>query len=91
MAQRKRARLDIISDMLSALQNSGGEMKPTHLMYKSNLSHVQMTSYLEELVGNEMVKKVKKKNYDYVLIIDKGSEFFEKLKQMREFEKTFGL
>ena len=88
---RKRSRLDIITDMLATLQSHGGEIKPTHLMYKSNLSHVQMTSYLEELLEKELVKKVKKKNYDYIIITDKGFGFFEKLKQMREFEKTFGL
>ncbi len=88
---RKRSRLDIITDMLSALQQNGGELKPTHLMYKSNLSHVQMTSYLEELLQKELIKKVKKKNNDYIIITDQGFEFFEKLKQMREFEKTFGL
>lgn len=88
---RKRSRLDIITDMLSTLQQHGGELKPTHLMYKSNLSHVQMTSYLEELLEKEMIKKVKKKNNEYILITDKGHEFFDKLRQMREFEKTFGI
>ena len=89
--QRKRSRLDIITDMLSTLQQNGGELKPTHLMYKSNLSHVQMSSYLEELLDKDLIKKIKKNNYDYIIITDQGFEFFEKLKQMREFEKTFGL
>ena len=88
---RKRGRLDIITDMLSTLQQNGGELKPTHLMYKSNLSHVQMSSYLEELLQKEVIKKIKKKNNDYIIMTDKGFEFFDKLKQMREFEKTFGL
>ena len=88
---RKRSKLDIITDMLATLQSHGGELKPTHLMYKSNLSHVQMTSYLEELVGKELVRKVKKNNYDYITMTDKGFEFFGKLKQMREFEQAFGI
>lgn len=88
---RKRGRLDIITDMLATLQSSGGEIKPTHLMYKSNLSHVQMSSYLEELLDKELIQKIKKKTNDYIIMTDKGFEFFEKLKQMREFEKTFGL
>ena len=88
---RKRSRLDIITDMLSTIQSSRGEIKPTHLMYKSNMSHVQMTSYLDELVGKELVKKIKKKEFDYIIMTDKGHEFLGKLNQMREFEKTFGI
>jgi predicted transcriptional regulator len=88
---RKRSRLDIITDMLSTIQATRGEIKPTHLMYKSNMSHVQMTSYLDELVGKDFVRKVKKKEFDYIIMTDKGFEFLEKLKQMKEFEKTFGI
>lgn len=89
---KKRSRIDIIYDMLNAIKDKGGEIKPTHLMYKANLSHTQMTSYLEELVTSDTVKRVtKKKNYEYLVITDKGYEFIQKLSQMREFEKTFGL
>ena len=88
---KKRSRLNIINDMLASIQNSGGEIKPTHLMYKSNLSHTQMTSYLEEMLEKEVIKKIKKSNYDYIIITEKGFDFFNKLKEMREFEKTFGL
>jgi predicted transcriptional regulator len=78
--------------MLSSIQNKGGKIKPTHLMYSSNLSHIQMTSYLEELVEKSLIHKVKsKENNDYILITDTGSKFLEKLQEMKEFEKTFGL
>jgi predicted transcriptional regulator len=90
--ERKRSRLDIIADMLSSIQNKGGKIKPTHLMYKSNLSHNQMNSYLDELVAKSFVKKIKnEKNFEYVLITDNGSRFLEKLNEMEEFEKTFGI
>ena len=89
--ERKRSRIDIIVDMLASIQNHGGEIKPTHLMYKSNLSHGQMSLYLEELLEKHFVEKIKKKDYDYVIITEKGINFFHKLREMKEFEKAFGL
>ncbi len=88
---RKRERRDIILDMLISIQNKQGKIKPTHLMYKANLAYPQMQSYLENLISKELVKKVKEKNYEYIIITDTGSKFVEKIRQMKEFEKTFGL
>ena len=59
----KRSKIEIIIDMLSSIQKKGGEIKPTHLMYKANLSHKQMKKYLEELVERNFVKNEKKKNF----------------------------
>jgi predicted transcriptional regulator len=77
--------------MLESILNRGGSIKPTHLMYKSNLAHGQMHLYLEELVSKDFVKKTKKGDYDYILITDKGYEFMQKLKEIKEFERAFGL
>ena len=60
-------------------------------MYKSNLAHTQMQSYLEELISKNFVEKIKKGNNDYIIITEKGHEFVHKLKEMKEFEKAFGL
>lgn len=89
--ERKRDRTQIISDMLTAIMNKGGTIKPTHLMYKSNLAHKQMKSYLEELIDKTFIKKVEKSGYDYLMITDSGLKFLEKIKEMKEFERTFGL
>lgn len=83
--------MDIIEDMLMSIENKGGEIKPTHLMYKSNLSYTQMSSYLEELLQKELVQKIARRNYEYVIITDKGLLLLQKLKEMREFKDTFGL
>lgn len=89
MARRSRA--NIINDMLDSIQNKGGRIRQTHLMYKANLSHNQLKGYLDDLLNSELVRKVKNKNCSYLIITDKGSEFLEKMRQMREFEKAFGL
>ncbi len=87
----KRTRIDIIGDMLASILERGGKIKPTHLMYKSNLAHGQMVSYLDELVEKSFIKKMKKGNSEYIIITDKGCELVQKLREIKEFEKAFGL
>lgn len=88
----KRTKVDIVGDMLRViLDKKGGRIKPTHLMYKANLSHAQLKSYLEELAQKEMVQEVHgSKNNKYLMITDKGCKFIEKLQEMKQFEKSFG-
>ncbi len=89
--ERKRNRMEIVGDMLVAIQNKGGRIKPTHLMYKANLSYAQLKSYLDELVEKEFVTQTATDgNNTYIIITDKGDKFIQKLSEMRQFEKSFG-
>lgn len=93
----RRSRLELIFDILLAIQNKGGRIKPTHLMYKSNLSHKLLNNYLDELIQKELVRVdeeiVRKKQAPNksVVITDKGLEFLAEFRRMREFTDAFGL
>ena len=96
MSQR-RSRLELIFDILIAIQNRGGKIKPTHLMYKSNLSHKLLNNYLEELVTKGLVTveeetmKRKVAPLKTVVITEKGLGFLAEFRRMREFTDAFGL
>ncbi len=93
----RRSRLELIFDILLAIQNKGGRIKPTHLMYKSNLSHKLLNNYIEELMGKELIAieeeftRKKQKSTKTVVITDKGLGFLAEFRRMREFTDAFGL
>jgi predicted transcriptional regulator len=88
---KKRNRMDIISEILKTIKDKHGRIKQTHLMYKVNLSHKLMKSYLEELISKDMIGEVKEGNNIYLIIKSNGEEFIEKFKKLKEFQEAFGL
>ncbi len=87
----KRTRVDIILDMLKCISEKNGQIKPTHLMYKSNLSYAQMKAYLGEMKSKGLVNETFEKEKKQIAITKKGKDFLTSLLQMKEFQKTFGL
>ncbi|MBS3090678.1 hypothetical protein J4433_02820 [Candidatus Pacearchaeota archaeon] len=88
---KKRNKIEIIQDILRTIRDKRGKIKQTHLMYKVNLSHKLMKSYLEELIAKEMISEIKEERNIYILIKPRGEEFMDKLKKLTEFQEAFGL
>ena len=87
----KRTKIDIIYDMLKAIQDKGGTIIPTHLLYKSNLSHQRMKLYLDELKEQKMIIEAHEKEKLVYKLTDEGLGFLKNFKQLKEFTEAFGL
>ena len=88
----KRDRIAIMNDMLDIIRQRAGGVKPTHIMYKANLSHEMLTEYITELIKKSLVKETKdkegKRTYS---LTDKGYKFLTDYNQMKGFLESYDL
>lgn len=87
----KRDRLQIIFDILKSIEEKRGKIKPTHLLYKSNLSHDRLKKYLEELMQKDLIDEENTKKGKFFTLTEQGFRFLQDYKKIREFTETFGL
>ena len=88
---KKRERLEVIRDILNAV-NRSHKIKPTRLLYSSNLSPQMFKTYINELISKGFVKvELEDKDKKIFLMTNKGKEFLEKYKIIENFVENFGL
>ncbi|MBI5389312.1 winged helix-turn-helix transcriptional regulator [Candidatus Woesearchaeota archaeon] len=88
---KKRDRLQIIHDILEAIRQRNGSIKPTHILYKSNLSPQMLTEYLAELVDKGFVMESKRGTGKVYSLTPKGFLYLRKYQLVLDFTETFGL
>lgn len=88
---KKRNRLEIIYDILRNIKDRDGKIKPTHILYKSNLSHQMMEDYMKELIEKDFIIEEKTKSGKTYSIRTRGYEYLEKYKLIVNFTTSFGL
>jgi predicted transcriptional regulator len=88
---KKRNRLEVIKDILEVIRNRNGRIKPTHILYKSNLSYQMMEDYLSELKGKRFITEIKQPKGKTYAITDKGIQYLQQYKTLSEFTQSFGL
>ena len=89
--KQKREKLKVVYDILKAIRSKNGEIKPTHVMYKANLSHQMLDMYLKDLIDKELIVEHRLKGKKYYSITKKGMEYIEKYKVIIDFVDSFGL
>ena len=88
---KKRTRLEIIYDILNVVKSKNGKIKPTHILYKSNLSYQMMEEYLTELMEKGFIRELRTKTGKSYMLTDKGFAFLEKYSLVLDFTSSFGL
>ncbi|HLD12616.1 MAG TPA: winged helix-turn-helix domain-containing protein [Candidatus Nanoarchaeia archaeon] len=87
----KRDKIEIVYDILSAVEKKGGKIKPTHLLYKANLSHQRMKKYLAELLEKGLLTEENDNANRWYTLTEKGAQFIAEYTRIRKFTESFGL
>lgn len=89
--EKKRNRLEVIRDILTVIRNKNGRIKPTQILYKSNLSHLMMKDYMAELLEKKFIIEIKSKDSRTYAITEKGNKFLAEYNTISNFMQSFGL
>jgi len=88
---KKRERLEVIKDILEAIMQ-GRNIKPTRLLYASNLSPQMFKDYINELLTKCFIKL---ENYEdgkkTFSLTRKGQDFLQEYRVIQNFIENFGL
>ena len=91
MSVKRRGKLEIIADILRSIQNKRGTIKPTHLLYKSNLSHAKLKEYVNILLEKGMIEEQQVKGRKIFFMKNQGHKFLLEFERIKEFSDSFGL
>ena len=88
---KKRERLEVIKDILRVVRENRS-IKPTRLLYSSNLSPQMFKEYVNELLKKGFIKMNDEgDNKKTISITNKGNEFLQQYKVIETFVENFGL
>jgi predicted transcriptional regulator len=88
--EKQRSVLRINLDILNAVKDEG-DAKPTHILYKANLSHERLVRYLDDLTAKGLIEmKADGENRTYS-ITPKGVGFLIEMRKAESFVQGFGL
>lgn len=88
---QRRTSFEIINDILFLMQRKGGKLKPTHILYGGNLSYDRLKKYMGQLEKKELVEVVEEKGKKFYVLTDKGYEFVNEARKIKEITDAFGL
>lgn len=77
----RRSRMETFGDILRVI--GSGAVKPTHVMYKANLSWIVMQEYMKTLESQGLVVSTDEKNKRQYHLSQKGFDLLNKMQSIR--------
>lgn len=88
----KRAKLEIMRDILMIIRNNNNCIKPTPLLRKSNMSSNRFKEYYVELYNRKLIREsINHDQEKHIELTDKGFKFLERYRTIIEFINEFDL
>ncbi len=88
--EKQRSVLRINLDILNAIREMG-DAKPTHVLYKANLSHERLVRYLDDLTAKGLIEMKQEGENRTYNITAKGVGFLIEMRRAEAFVQGFGL
>jgi len=88
--EKQRSVLRINLDILNAVKDEG-DAKPTHILYKANLSHERLVRYLDDLTAKGLIEMKQDAENRTYSITPKGVGFLIEMRRAEAFVMGFGL
>ena len=89
-AEKQRSVLRIKLDILNVVKEEG-DAKPTHILYRANLSHDRLVKYLDELAGKGLIEMRQDGESKTYRLTPKGVGFLIEMMRAESFVQGFGL
>lgn len=92
MSNQKRDKLEVIYDILLIIKNNQNSIKPTPLLRFANLSTNSYNQYEKDLIKKQLILiTYNNKNRKHISLSQKGLNYIEKYKMIKEFLEDFEL
>jgi len=88
--EKQRSVLRISLDILNAVRDEG-DAKPTHILYKANLSHERLVKYLDDLTTKGLIEMQQDGENRTYRLTPKGVSFIIEMRRAESFVQGFGL
>jgi predicted transcriptional regulator len=88
--EKQRSVLRINLDILNAVRDEV-DAKPTHILYKANLSHERLVKYLDDLTSKGLIEVNHEGENRTYKLTTRGVSFLIEMRRAESFVQGFGL